>query len=113
MNNNEVINTGTVDTLKTLMKDRFSVLIETFLDNATNHLIDFNAAVSNNATDDVISISHALKGSSASVGATSMYELCKAYEDKARQGDFDDLINWVPRLEIEFKLFKEEIEAHL
>ncbi len=46
---------------------------------------------------------HALKSSSANVGARHLSELCKRLEDEARAGDIEDAVVRVARIESEFQ----------
>ena len=95
------------------MKDRFSFLIDTFIENTSRQLKDMQTAIDNNNAEEIIAISHGLKGSSGSVGATSMHLLSKSYEDKARAGELDNISGWVELLTIEFERYKTDIQVHL
>ncbi|MCK4708409.1 MAG: Hpt domain-containing protein [Gammaproteobacteria bacterium] len=113
MNDINAIDTSAVETLKGLMKDRFGVLIETFLTKTTEQLNDLQIALSNDVSEDIISITHSLKGSCSSVGAISMYQLSKNYEDLAHRGEHDNTSDWAESLEIEFKQYKDAIQNYL
>lgn len=108
-----VIDESVIGTLKGLMKDRFNFLIQTFIDKTAIQLADLNTAVTDNNTDSIISITHALKGSSGSVGASSIHVLCKQFEDKARSNNFEDIETWVALLETEYNFYKDQIQNFL
>ena len=95
------------------MKDRFGFLIETFFDNTANQLNDLQEAINNHQVNDIISLTHAIKGSSGSVGAASMQALCKDYEDMARRGELDAATNWTKILKTEFERYKTDIQSYL
>jgi len=113
MNDLTAIDKPVIETLKGLMKDRFNYLIETFIDKTSIHIEELKAAVTNNNTDNIISITHAMKGSSGSVGASSIHVLCKQYEDYARNGDLTGADTWADLLETEFNRYKNEIQNYL
>ena len=113
MNELTAIDKTVIETLKGLMKDRFNYLIETFIDKTAIQIEDLKVAVTNNNTDNIISITHAMKGSSGSVGASSIHLLSKQFEDHARNGNVDDTDTWPDLLETEFNLYKNEIQDFL
>jgi len=113
MNEENAVDISVIDTLKGLMKDRFSFLIDTFINKTATQIEDLKSAVSNNDTDTIISITHAMKGSSGSVGAVTVHKLSKTYEDNARSGEFDGADNWPDLLEAEYNRYKDEIQNHL
>ena len=113
MNEHSSIDTQSVETLKGLMKDRFGFLIETFFTNTSKQLEELQAAIDENNTEGIISITHALKGSSGSVGASSMHQLSKIYEDEARTSDLDNVNDWAKILTTEFNRYKVEIQNFL
>jgi len=113
MTQNSAIDISNIETLKGLMKDRFNFLIETFITNSAQQLNDLRTAISNNNNEDIVALTHALKGSCGSVGAASMHELAKIYEDKSRNNNFDDVIQWVDLLNTELERYKNDIQAFL
>lgn len=113
MNDINAIDSSVINTLKGLMKDRFGFLIETFLSKTQTQLDDLKIAIANNKTDDIISITHGMKGSAGSVGASSIHLLCKDYEDSARNNKLDGIETWVDLLQTEYERYKTEIQAHL
>lgn len=113
MNENSSLDISSIETLKGLMKDRFSFLIETFFTNATNQLQELQAAIDNNNTENIIAITHGLKGSSGSVGAARIYQLCKIYENKARSDHLNDNETWAKDLLTELERYKVDIQNYL
>lgn len=113
MNETSSLDISTIETLKGLMKDRFSFLIGTFLTNATKQLLDLQAAIDNNNTENIIAITHGLKGSSGSVGAICIHRLCSTYEDKARSDNLDDNETWAKGLLTELERYKIDIQSYL
>ena len=113
MNEISSIDSSSIETLKNLMKGRFNFLIETFFTNTTQQLEDLQIAIDNSNAEDIISIIHAIKGSSGSVGASSVHQLSKDYEIKARASDLGEKADWAKLLTIEFKRYKNDIHSYL
>lgn len=113
MNDTSAIDKAVIDTLKGLMKDRFSFLIDTFISKTQIQLEELNNAIAENNIDTIISITHSLKGSAGSVGAQSMHLQCKDYEDRSRQNDLSDSQTWVEKLRVEYERYKNEIQTYL
>ncbi len=113
MNENNSLDISSVEALKGLMKDRFSFLIETFFTNTASQLQDLQTAIDSNDTENIIAITHGLKGSCGSVGAVCMHELCKTYEEKARSNHLDDNETWANQLQTEFERYKIDIQNYL
>ena len=113
MTQNTAIDVSSIETLKGLMKDRFNFLIETFITNCTQQLIDLRTAISNSSHDEIIALTHALKGSCGSVGALCMHDLARDYEGKSRNNNFDDADQWADLLDTELERYKNDIQAYL
>lgn len=113
MNDLNPVDISVIETLKTLMKDRFGFLIQTFIDKTDNQIDQLHIAITNNDIKEVISITHAIKGSSGSVGASSVHLLSKEYENNARNDVLNDISNWADLLRIEYERYKNEIQNHL
>ena len=113
MSQNSAIDISSIETLKGLMKDRFNFLIETFLTNSTQQLDELRTAINNNNNEDIIALTHALKGSCGSVGASCMHELARVYEDKSRNNNFDDVEQWADLLTAELERYKNDIQTYL
>lgn len=113
MNETSSLDISSIETLKGLMKDRFNFLIETFFKNTTTQLQDLQTAIDNNNMEDIISITHGIKGSSGSVGAVCVHQLCKVYEAKARANDLSDKEKWAQLLTSEFDRYKADIQSYL
>lgn len=113
MNNSSSIDVSTIETLKGLMKDRFNFLIETFFTNTANQLQDLQTAIESNDNEKIIAITHGLKGSSGSVGALCIHQLCETYEANARAEDLEGKESWPELLTTEFDRYKTDIQSYL
>ena len=113
MNDENSIDVAVIETLKGLMKDKFNFLIDTFIDNANTQLEQLQTAIDNNESKDIIALTHSIKGSSGSVGASKMHILSKGYEEMARKDNFSDKESWADNLKAEYNTYKQGIQSHL
>ncbi len=84
------IDLATVATLKEILEDDFTELIETFLMDANIRITEMKDILAN---DDAVSQlefpAHTLKGSSGNVGAVKLSRYCAQLVDSVREGDTD------------------------
>lgn len=113
MNEQSSVDESVIVTLKGLMKDRFNFLIDTFISKTQTQLDELQQAINTNNIDNIILITHSLKGSAGSVGAGGMHLLCKEYESAARSEQLDGFESWPEKLSTEFNRYCEGIKAHL
>lgn len=113
MNEINTLDASAIKTLKDLMKDRFNFLIETFFSNTEKQLQNLQIAIDDNNTEEITSLTHALKGSCGSVGASGMHNMCRIYEERSRNSDLGDVKNWAKLLTVEFERYKTEIHTYL
>jgi len=84
------INTEMVNDLKELMEGDFSVLLETFINDADSRLEHLKSAISNNDAEQVQAVAHAFKGSSANLGASKLSEICFSLETLGRESKLEN-----------------------
>lgn len=113
MEDSNTIDLNTFETLKGLMQDRFNYLIETYIEKTAEQLNDLEKAINDNNAASIVDITHAIKGSSASVGAQSMFEHSKEYEMSAKDGNFDGANEWANTLKQNLAAYAEATKAHL
>lgn len=80
-----------LNTLKDVMEDDFSLLIETFIQDSTERLQKLQTLISSGNTDLIRRAAHSFKGSSSNIGAMNLSALCAALERKALEGDVHNL----------------------
>lgn len=78
-------------------------LIETYLDDAPRQIAALRRGVEAGSAEDVTRAAHALKGASASLGATGLFERSRALESEARAGRLDGAAEAVSGIEAEFE----------
>lgn len=101
----------TLNTLKQVMEDDFSLLIETFKQDSTERLEKLKELIQGNDADLIRRAAHSFKGSSSNIGAQQLSTLCAALEKKALAGEFDNLAGDIALIEQEFQLVLTRLDA--
>lgn len=91
-----------LNTLKDVMEDDFSLLIDTFIQDSTERLQKLQTIITSGNADLIRRAAHSFKGSSSNVGATNLSSLCAALERKALEGNLVDLDESLRSIEEEF-----------
>lgn len=91
-----------LNTLKDVMEDDFSLLIDTFIQDSTERLQKLQAIITSGNADLIRRAAHSFKGSSSNVGAMNLSSLCAALERKALEGDLTSLDQSLRAIEEEF-----------
>ena len=102
-----------IEQLRSLMKDRFEHLIDTYKTRTEENINSLALAIEKKQYDEILRIVHSIKGSSGSIGAIKLQNLGNIYEDNARRGEYDQLNNWVRCLHEELECFKNALNAYL
>lgn len=92
----------TLSTLKQVMEDDFSLLIETFRQDSIERLKTLHEVVQGNDADQIRRAAHSFKGSSSNIGALQLSALCAGLEKKALAGNLQGLVEDVQVIEQEF-----------
>ena len=86
MTDKDPIEQKVVTELRDLMGDAYLTVYEAFLRSVEQNITELVVAVSSNKLDEIQSITHTLKGSSANVGAKHLSEISKRMMEDARNG---------------------------
>ncbi len=78
-------------------------VIEAYIDSSPRLVSDLEMAIANNECESIAGAAHALKSSSANVGATAFANLCKKIEARARKGQVADLLTYHDRIRPTFE----------
>ena len=103
--NAEHFDVGVQNNLQEMMGDGYSELVETYLERSQALLgsIDINE----NDFPQLILDVHSLKGSSGTMGAKTMFDLCQAFEMQLRQEEYSFRESEIDKLKTELKLIYE------
>lgn len=72
--------------LASVMEDEFVDLLQTYLSNVPRELVRLDHGFASNESERVVASAHAIKGSSANLGAVRLGALCSDLERLARSG---------------------------
>jgi two-component system, sensor histidine kinase and response regulator len=95
------------------MPSVLSRLIEMFLDDTPPKLAALREAVGQEEAKVLEQVAHALKGSSASLGALHMASICEEFEAFGRSGDLRHAPGLLSQLEAEFDRVRDALTAEL
>lgn len=75
-----------IDSIKELMKDRFEVIIETYVENARKYIDAIGAGISGEDGKTIENNAHPLKSSSGMMGLVRVREIAEQIEEMAVEG---------------------------
>ena len=94
----DVLENKVVKELYELMGDDYKTVFDAFLTSLNEHLPNLKTAVENKNVQDVVTITHTLKGSSANIGANRFSCASKRFLESAREGDLSDAASMLEKL---------------
>jgi histidine phosphotransfer protein HptB len=95
-----------LNSLKEIMEDDFSFLVETFLSDSADRITALKSAVESEEVDNVRRSAHSFKGSCSNLGVLKLANLCAQIERKAVNGDIADLSAEIQEIEQEFAIIE-------
>ncbi len=93
--------------------DVLTEVIEVFINHTPARLSDLSQAIRQNKPAEIIHLAHLLKGSSNTLGARRMADLCQQLEIKGQAGELDQVEALWQQLEKEFSRVRQALEAEL
>ena len=104
-----------IDELKKLLdNEQLQDVTKLFVEHVEQRLEQLHKAVKENDMDEIESISHSMKGSSANMGATLMSQMCNEVMESTKTGNLPESINeTLVRLEKEYEIVKHYLQDHL
>lgn len=87
--------------LRILLDENFDLLIDTFISDNTQRIEELKSVIEDARWVDARQISHAMKSSSANIGAIALSQLCQQIETDSAN-NFDDVKTKYDRLRTEF-----------
>ena len=104
------LNENTIKSLKTTMGDEFGNLIKIFLEDAEDILNEIEGAISAENAELLAQRAHALKGSSANLGATGLSEICYKLEQTGKSGTVENADLLFESAKNEFQRVKDALQ---
>jgi CheY-like chemotaxis protein len=105
------VDSATLEALQDTVGDVLLELIEIYLDNSSKLIANMRQAVEQPSPEALFNAAHALKSSSAMLGAGSLSALCQELETMGKAGALDDAPRKVGRLAAENERVKAELQA--
>jgi histidine phosphotransfer protein HptB len=95
-----------LSTLKDVMEDDFSLLINTFLQDSESRLKTLDSLIDSDNQDAIRRAAHSFKGSCSNVGAPALASLCAELEKKAVANDLDNIKQDIDSIKTEYEIVK-------
>jgi HPt (histidine-containing phosphotransfer) domain-containing protein len=109
-----LLDTSRINELAELFGDSEIVLelFDEFLQECPERMAAMRQALANGEPQLMDSAAHAIKGSSANLGACAVQEMARMVEELARNNQLDHADTFVSRLETEIHRLQEHLKAH-
>lgn len=78
---------GVVNAARASLKDKFSMMVEFYLEDAADHIAQIQAGLADDDPQEVVAPAHTLKSSSRQIGATQVGEIAAWLEEAARTAE--------------------------
>lgn len=101
------LNQQALATLKEVMEDDFSLLINTFLQDSENRLKTLDSLVDSDNADAIRRAAHSFKGSCSNIGALLLASYCAELEKKGVSNDISNIQPELDRIKQEYQLVKD------
>lgn len=97
-NSNSILNQSTIDQTKAIMNDKFSMMIEFFLEDTNTYINTIEEGVKIKNVEMIIAPSHTIKSSASQLGADKLSILAKEMEQlsiniyEGKSSDFERIV---------------------
>jgi HPt (histidine-containing phosphotransfer) domain-containing protein len=105
------VDRATLEALQDTVGDVLLELIEIYLDHSSELMANLREAVEQASPEALFNAAHALKSSSATLGAGSLSALCQELETMGKAGDLEDAPRKAGQLEAEYERVKAELQT--
>jgi HPt (histidine-containing phosphotransfer) domain-containing protein len=101
--NKDLLDMDTLNDLRTMLDDGLDELLQEYLSDSQQLVQELIVAAGQGDTEKLISLAHALKGSSGNLGVSHVYHISQALEQDARDGRLEDAPARVSELQQEYQ----------
>lgn len=112
-NDAPAIDPAVIETLREVMEDNFTLLLETYLADASERIEKLKPLQLSADADAIRKLAHSLKGSSSNLGALHLAELCLRLEEKGRTGNLQGIELDVAAIKTEFTRVNSVLRSYL
>ena len=116
INNNgdgSIIDEVQFEEMRELLEEDFADLLQTFIDDSKQRIIMMQAAQANNDNANGFEFAHALKGASATLGATQLVALSEQLEEACRMQEVSEQHSLIEQISIALQKVEKEINQRL
>jgi HPt (histidine-containing phosphotransfer) domain-containing protein len=99
--------------LQEVMEDEFSVLLETFLHDGKDRILQLLDAIQKNDADAFSRAAHSFKGSCTNIGVPYLAELCLEAEIRGKEGRMEGNDSLVGQIRAEFAVVTSLLSDYL
>lgn len=99
--------------LQEIMEDDFGMLVETYLEDATQKIELLDGAAEASDALSLRELSHSLKGASCNIGALPLSRLFETVEHLAKDQNVAEIVPLLPGIRTEFSTIRALLEAKL
>ncbi len=93
----------TIEQLKQLLGDEFSVLVSAFEQDNRKHIDSIEQLIDNDEAEQVSRQVHSIKGASSNLGALELASVCQQLEAQAKAGDLSNAKELLSQIKVEFE----------
>lgn len=105
------VNTETLNSLKSIMADDFSLLIDTYLKDSHRRIQDLSELIGSEDNELLRRIVHSFKGSSLNLGAEQLASICNDIELRATNGLANNLDADLASIKTEFLAVENQLKS--
>ena len=109
-NNDPVINDSVLDTLKEIMEDEFTGLLDSYLEDAPSLLNDLKQSAKEADLQVLVRAAHTLKSSSNNLGASLLAGVAFEIEKNGKENKLTDAVELIPQIEKALELTVEALQ---
>ena len=94
---------NTINSLREATGEVFDMILDTYMKDAQKNVESMIVSSQSHDTDELLRLTHTLKGSSRNVGASELADLCESLEKDLRNGEHSDLDQRVTNISTSFE----------
>lgn len=111
--NAPIIDEMQFEEMRELLEEDFADLLQTFIDDSKQRIVMMQAAQANNDNANGFEFAHALKGASATLGATQLVALSEQLEEACRAQQINDQADLIMQISVALQDVEQEINQRL
>ncbi len=109
----EIINDEQFEEMRDLLEEDFADLVQSYITDSQNRLLQLRTAQANNDNANGFEVAHALKGASATLGATHLAAISSQLQEVCRSNTISQHADTIEQAAIALQLVEQEIHQRL